>query len=417
MDRKVGVVFVLAFALISLASAQVTVDTIRPVTVMRNETFTIEIEISTTEAQTSFDVIQFLPLQWEVLSWEVSGYERADIFYEFSGQQIFAARDRAAAHWRFTKGLSNDVTITLQTRPVAGEQLYAEFITVWTYPGGFNSKSYILTVLPGVGVPFCGNTFCDPGENIFTCPQDCPTQIELLPIDLTLIIVSAIISVTIIAVVYKFRFQKGRERMRLEKERLALEDLRAYLSLGLRRGYTVREMTEALRGAGYDVSLIEEIIRTSGLPDHVSLRKVLKKEPELAEPVPPMEHEEEIPPDEFQERLNEVISGLKRGADIEDTIDLNEIPMAVPVKEVKKNIKRALGQKRKAVLEKEVRKLLKKPKAKARPGKLLASLPIRKRRRVPPDDEVIAKLKRVMNSLNAANKTHIYKKLKGNRKI
>jgi len=398
MYRKVSVILALVLLLVTAASAQVNVERSSLMTVVMNDTVSVTLKLTVTEPQSAVDVIDFMPIGWEITSWEVFGYDKANVTYEYSSQRTFAGKDRSAAHWEF-KNVSNDITITYQSKATGG--VYAEFITVWTYPDGFSSKTSMITVLPKAGIPYCGNAMCDSGENIFNCPQDCPveTQIKFLPIDFTLILALSIIALIITAVVYKYRVQKAKLYSETEKKRIALEDIRAYLKLGLRRGYQVREMIGALRGAGIDVSLLEEIERSERTANAAEeIKKLLAKKPSAKSVSVSVEHKaEEIPSDGLVKRLKDVIGDLEGDHEVKQVmlkLDHNGFDtkaVKIAEKEVKKEKK----------LKPKKESLSKKPKMQApRPKK------------IPKNDEVLIRLKDVMKNLRQKDKNNIYKELK-----
>lgn len=344
MYKKALALIMLIF-LISTAFAQVSVEKVSSMTAVINDTITVTIKISVDSPQSAVDIVEFVPLSWKITNWDVSGYNKSNVAYDYVDKIIFAGKERSAAHWRF-KDVSNQITITYTTNAATAD-LHSEFLTVWTYPGGFKTKSSFVTVLPKAGIPYCGNMICDSGENMFNCPQDCPaeTQIKLLPVNLTLIIALAITGLIITFITYEYREQKEKACAALEKERLAIEDLRAFLKLGLRRGYTIREMVDALRGANVDVSLLEEIARSEQIANaEEEIKKLLKKKPSKpkAEEAPQALAE---PEDEVIARLKQIISSFQSDSDVNQLVNrlesngINTEPVKIAHKELKKKPK------------------------------------------------------------------------------
>lgn len=370
MYKKVSVVILLLLFLVTAVSAQPNVERSAPMTAVLNDTITVTLKVEAKDPQTALDVIEFLPQGWEVVSWDVSNYNKSLVTYEYASQRTFAGKDRSAAHWGLTN-VFGDVTITYQTKAVTG--VYAEFITVWTYPEGFSSKTSLATVLPKAGVPYCGNGMCDTGENIFNCPQDCPvaTQIRVFPIDLTLLAVFSIIGLVIVIVTYRYKVQKAKA-VEAEKERISLEDLRAYLKLGLKRGYQIREMIDALRGANVDVSLLEEMERSERMTKaEDEIKKLLKKTPGA----------KERQTDEVIDKLKGVISNLRSDHEVKKVVD------SLDGKGIDTKPVRVAAKKLKPKKEKPARK-------------------------IPEDDKVITRLKELIDNMSKHDKNNIYKELK-----
>jgi hypothetical protein len=259
MNFKVGVSLLLVLLVFPIVLGEVTVERSEPSVLEQGKTTNITIQIVASEPVTVFDLVEFTPQGWVVTTWDVQGIQKSDVKYD-SRDQYYQGLVRTGNHWQFKGPVQGTMILTYDLIPVsAGSQ---EFITVWTYPAGFDSQKIIRSVIPPSGTAYCGNKVCDMGENADNCPLDC--KIPVIVYDITIIIT---IGVIIAAVILTILAKKGIdvwEALRIVKERILaeerhgkkapLEDLRAYMKLGLQRGYTLRQMAEALRGAGVDDS-------------------------------------------------------------------------------------------------------------------------------------------------------------------
>ena len=160
------------------------------------------------------------------------------------------------------------------------------FLTVWTYPGGFDRQTTQLSVIPsGVSAAQCGNKVCESGESVANCPADCaipisPLSLAAFPnitIDVTLVVIAVILfgfslAAFVIYLKSKQVFIEMAARRRVQQRPLtnaeiAVEDLRAFMKLGLRRGYTLRQMAEALSGSSIDTRPFREIAKEEIMKD------------------------------------------------------------------------------------------------------------------------------------------------------
>ena len=254
--KERAILILLALTLsISLAAGEVYFEREMPTSVKLGSIVNVSIEANSSKPIDAFDVVEFIPYGWEVSNWTVENYNKNAVVLEKLDKYTYQGAVRTAYHWSFRDGLDKEpvkLVYTLKAKD-SGSQ---EFITVWTYPGGFKTNTTIMSVIPGEGVVFCGNGVCELGENSQNCPQDCPAikvkEIDIMPI---LLIIALGIAIAIIIYAAKRRFA------RVAKARTTIEDLRAFIKLGLARGYMLRELVNALIAGGIDKELVNEIIK------------------------------------------------------------------------------------------------------------------------------------------------------------
>ena len=259
MRTRWTLAFLVVLLAVSLAHGQAVTEREMPSSVEMGHTINISIAISATEKLSVFDVVEFIPLGWEVTDWHVVNYNKNSVVLEYLPSYTYQNKARTAYHWSFRDGLGTSQVLLVYTI-TAKETGSNEFITVYTYPKGFETSTSIMSVLPSEGVIFCGNQICELGEFYWNCPQDCP-QLAVEITDITPIIFVIVVSLIIALFVYMY----VRHLRKIMKTRAAIEDIRAYLKLGLKRGYRLREMVNALKGEGVETKLIEELAKEKEL--------------------------------------------------------------------------------------------------------------------------------------------------------
>jgi len=241
--------------MIPIALGDVNVNRKMPSSTQLGNTFNVSLEFKSSKHIDAFDVVEFLPYGWEITNWTVYGYNKNSVVLENIPNYQYQGKIRTAYHWSFREGLDTSQVLLVYTLKAkdTGSQ---EFITVWTYPGGFKTNTTIISVVPGEGVVYCGNGVCELGETSNTCPQDCPkVKVKVMDITPILTILAAIV------VILTFFYIYSKYIRRIVKIRTTIEDLRAYIKLGLTRGYKLRELVNTLRGEGIDTTAIEEIVK------------------------------------------------------------------------------------------------------------------------------------------------------------
>ena len=255
--RRYVILAVLLLVSLSLAFGDVSVDRQMPSPIEVGHDTNISLKFTSSTNIDAFDVVEFIPHGWTISNWTVYGYNKNSVVLEVMKTYTYKGKIRTAYHWSFRDGLSAGseamLVYTLKPKDVGSQ----EFVTVLTYPGGFNANTTIMSVLPSKGVVFCGNGVCELGETSNNCPQDCPKlQIKVFDITPILTILSILgVAAVVIALIYYLSKHFKRHIRRTN----AVEDIRAFLKLGLARGYTLREMINALHGEGIDTKFIQEI--------------------------------------------------------------------------------------------------------------------------------------------------------------
>ena len=267
------------FFIMPIAFGEIVINREMPTAVEVKNTVNVSIDFRSTELIDAFDIVEFVPLGWEVSNWQVYNYDTAAVVLEKEASYQYQGKERTAFHWSFRDGLgSRQVLLVYEiTATSSGSQ---EFISVWTYPGGFDTSTRVMSVFPGEGVIFCGNDICELGETSFSCPQDCP-KINIEVRDVTLPLIIFMIAAAIIAIWYIYaKYFKD-----MIKKRAAVEDIRTYLKLGLRRGYNLREMTNTLHGEGVDVNMIQALIEQEKIKDLETSGKKIYPEEEVIQKI------------------------------------------------------------------------------------------------------------------------------------
>ena len=81
------------------------------------------------------------------------------------------------------------------------------------------------------------------------------------------------------------------------KEQIAIEDLRAYIKFGLRRGYTLRQMANALNGSNINTNKFKNVAKEEALKEMDYRATYHEQKTEIY--------------DKYLERLKKVMKNLK----------------------------------------------------------------------------------------------------------
>jgi len=138
------ILFALAFLLLATSVFAANVDRSMPQRVDPSSTFTVTFTINPEGTLSAFDIADFVPSSWTLNDWSVSGYSRSDVTYD-SQVREYQGQTRNGLHWALNKSFSSPITLSY-TMTAPGITGTYEFIAVWTYPGGFNSKTSSLVV-------------------------------------------------------------------------------------------------------------------------------------------------------------------------------------------------------------------------------------------------------------------------------
>lgn len=290
MNKKVSVVLLVFLLAIPVVFAKISVERTSVETTEEDVPINVEVKIDPDNYVSGFDLYEFSPKGWDVVSWNVQGYEKANIDYEVE-DKIYQGKERTSNHWRLTKTFKNTITLSYQVLPLDGTGTH-EFLTVWTYPGGYNNKITKISVLPSSKTltTYCGNDVCDLGETYSNCPEDCEkegkTGTAFVPPNVTInltpiILFTVVLSFSFAAFLIYEKMKKSRDVSSKQKEvefgeKIAIEDLRTFIKLGLRRGYTLRQMANALKGSQIDTRPFKEIAEDELLKD-MNRRAELRK--------------------------------------------------------------------------------------------------------------------------------------------
>ncbi|MBI4170160.1 MAG: hypothetical protein HY514_00560 [Candidatus Aenigmarchaeota archaeon] len=138
------IIIISVFLLLSTPAFAVSVDRNMPSVVDPSSAFTVSFTINPEGSLTAFDLADFVPNGWNLNDWSVSGYSRSDVTFD-SQVRDYQGKTRNGLHWKFSKAFSSPITLAYTMTAPAATGGY-EFIAVWTYPGGFNSRAASLLV-------------------------------------------------------------------------------------------------------------------------------------------------------------------------------------------------------------------------------------------------------------------------------
>ncbi len=165
------IITIMAILLMTAPAFAVSVDRSMPASVDPSSTFTVSFTINPEGSLTAFDLADFVPNGWNLNDWSVSGYSKSDVTFD-SQVRDYQGKTRNGLHWKFSKAFSSAVTLTYTMTAPAAAGSY-EFIAVWTYPGGFNSKPASLNVAPAPTQP---SQPAQPSQPEQPQPQPTPPQ-------------------------------------------------------------------------------------------------------------------------------------------------------------------------------------------------------------------------------------------------
>jgi len=164
-------IILLMFLLLATSVFAASVDRSMPERVEPSTTFTVTFTINPEGTLSAFDIADFVPNGWTLNEWSVSGYARSDVAYD-SQVREYQGKMRNGLHWALNKSFSAPVTLSYTMNAPASQAVY-EFIAVWTYPGGFNSKTSNLRVETALPPP---SPSPSPSPTPSPSPAPSPTQ-------------------------------------------------------------------------------------------------------------------------------------------------------------------------------------------------------------------------------------------------
>ncbi|MDD5181951.1 MAG: hypothetical protein PHC66_02135 [Candidatus Nanoarchaeia archaeon] len=239
---------------VAFASVDVT-KTISP-NVKANEEFNTTITITADSWTDTLDLHEFTPSGWIVTGWHIDGFDKAYVFYE-TRDMFYQDNYRTLSHWKFDKRFYGTITVSYQTTPT--DTGTYETLTTWTYLGGFDSIVSYINVLPSLTkFPEAAVNLLPEGEKELV--------IQGFTIDFTVIVTVLIVAGAILfALVMSIAAGKKIAEISSGGTRVPIEDLRTFIKLGLRRGYTLRDMVDALKGGRIDTTYFNEIAKEESI--------------------------------------------------------------------------------------------------------------------------------------------------------
>jgi hypothetical protein len=163
--------FAMIFIIGAVYAADVSVSKSFPSRVDPNGVLTATFTITPSAATAGFDLAELIPAGWAIASWDVSNYQKSSITTDTKTQN-YGGKDYAAYHWKFSDNMTSTITFTYTINVPVSSGSY-DFVSIWTYPGGFSSDKKTLSVAAAPTI-VCGNGACESGEDYNNCPQDCP---------------------------------------------------------------------------------------------------------------------------------------------------------------------------------------------------------------------------------------------------
>lgn len=109
-----------------------------------NSSLTVTLFITPATELSNFNLVDFLPPDWSISSWNVTGIDKAAISTD-EQQRPYQGKNRHAYSWEFKKPFSTPITLTYTTTPPATGSF--EFIALWLYPSGFDQATATLNVV------------------------------------------------------------------------------------------------------------------------------------------------------------------------------------------------------------------------------------------------------------------------------
>lgn len=297
MYKKVSVALLLLLLVLPIAFGTVEVVKTSPTYAKMNEQLNTSLRIGSNEWVNVLDINELIPNNWTVLEWAIDNYNKYDVSYESTNNYNYEGKNWTLNHWRLNKKFIGTATITYTVTPEnAGTY---ESRTTWTYEGGFGNYAAYSSIIPsGTPIPIAEETRTK-------------TEIVGITVDLTILTVVIIIggfaiaailliffsSKGVLRIIEKIKESKPAEFISSEPAQVAVEDLRAFIKLGLQRGYTLREMVNALKGANVDATEFNNIAKEEMI---IELdKKASEKDNKM--------------PDSFANKLKTILEALKFG--------------------------------------------------------------------------------------------------------
>jgi hypothetical protein len=256
MYKKVSVVLLLALLLaLPVALAEVTVTKSLSSTAKAGEEINVTLTIKTDTFIDSLDLNEFTPEGWIITGWHIDGFDKSNTFYE-TRNMFYQNQDRTLSHWKFNQRFYGTIVLSYQTTPASAGTF--ETLTAWTFPGGFDSSVSYISVVPSL--------LAFPDKVVSLLPANnqqitiIGTTFDLTTILIVLIIAGALIFALVMAIAAGKKIAEIRARGG-SKANVSTEDLRTFIKLGLKRGYTLRDMVNALRGGNIGTEEFDEVIK------------------------------------------------------------------------------------------------------------------------------------------------------------
>jgi hypothetical protein len=167
--------------------------------------------------------------------------------------------------------------VTISYRILPASSGTHDILTVWTYQGGYDETTTTINALPKTAP----TSIVQPITEEFPAikPVIGEIQINLTPIVIIIIIFGFMTAAYIVLI-------KAAEHMppkvvyeaSVPDEDVAIEDLRAFIKLGLRRGYTLRQMSEELHASRLNTEHFKEIAKEEMVKDMDRMAKLREQE-------------------------------------------------------------------------------------------------------------------------------------------
>ncbi len=148
----VSVILMSQFAVTGVFADDISVSKSMPSRVDPEGTLTTTYTITPTGTVTGFDMAELMPVDWEISSWDISGYSKDDIETSIQDSQEFMGSTYDGYHWEFTDDLTSAVTLTYTINVPVSSGNY-DFVSIYTYPGGFEKDENTLSVAEEVVEP------------------------------------------------------------------------------------------------------------------------------------------------------------------------------------------------------------------------------------------------------------------------
>jgi hypothetical protein len=245
MFKKVSVVLLLAVLLalpVVFAEVSITKTSLSYVNINQEINVTLKIEPSTVTE--TMDLFEFTPEGWIITGWQIYGFDKADIFYE-TRDMVYDGKERTLSHWNFNKKFASPITVNYQlTVQDAGTY---EFLTAWTYQGGFGNLAAYINVLPIGAKP--------------EFPTEKPAiTFPGITLDVTKVAYAVVTAGFLFAAL--FLLLTARKKItEIRAGKIPVEDLRIFIRFGLQRGYTLDEMKETLKEGNIATDGFEDLAR------------------------------------------------------------------------------------------------------------------------------------------------------------